>query len=233
MTAPTSHYDARQPAIRLEAWQQKIRLAERSLGFLTLAVSFYLVLGTFRLTSPFSRSAKSMILSAEHPETSQPQRIACHPRDDEALSDKCIFDEMLNGWVPVECYDEALSIDSLRNDTQLAMMTGAGHFPWYSDLDFTSPLSSNDLPQHLLKTPANMTAYTLEKWHVAHCLYVWRLGLAAMNRIRRDEKEVYVNTRVLDEGHVNHCNMIIANQDHRQGAKATVAFGYGTCDRIA
>lgn len=229
MSASTFYYDAKSPTLCRKAWQPKIRFVERTLGLLTLVVSFGLVMDTFHLTSPFFGSMRSVASSVEHPETLQPRRIACHPHDNEVLSDKCVFDEMLNGWVPVECYDEELGKDALRNDTQLAMMGGAGHFPWYSDLNFTSPISSENLPNHLLKPSANMTAYTLEKWHVAHCLYVWRLGLEVMNRIDRGGKRGYVNTRVLDAGHVNHCNRVIANQDHRQGAKATVTFGYGTC----
>ena len=77
-----------------------------------------------------------------------------------------------------------------------------------------------------------MTAYTLEKWHVAHCLYLWRLGLSIMKRVNAGEEGVYANIRALDGGHVNHCNNVIANQDHRRGAKATVTFGFGTCVRI-
>lgn len=200
---------------------------------LALVVSLYAVICTFQLQDLPLLSTRPANTSAQLSMAPPPHRIACHPHGDEALSDRCVFDEMLNGWVPVECYNEALAKESLRNDTQLAMMEGSGPFPWYSDLKFTAPLPSSDLPVHLLKPSTNMTAYTLEKWHVAHCLYVWRLGLDAMNRVNRGEDKTYVNIRVLDEGHVNHCNMVVANQDHRRGAKATVTFGFGTCVLMA
>lgn len=228
----TSQLSTEAPFVHWKTGHREFRFLEAALGSLTVFASFLLLTWTMRVPSPSSEPVRST-----HPlgllPASKSLRIACHPLADEVLSDECVFDEMLNGWVPVECYDEALAMDSLRNDTQLAMMAGAGQFPWYSDLDFTSPLSPADLPDHLLEPLTNMTAFTLEKWHVAHCLYLWRLGLDAMNRIGSGEKGVYVNIRVVDAGHVNHCNRVIANQDHRRGAKATVTFGYGTCVQMA
>jgi len=210
-----------------EAHGRQLRFLQTVLGCLALAISLILVTSTLRLQQHPSVASKP----ASFPSPPS-KRIACHPQEDEVQSARCIFDEMLNGWVPTECYDEALATDSLRNDSRLAMMQGAGRFPWYSDLQFTHPLSPDELPGHLLAPSANMTAFTLEKWHVAHCLYVWRLGLDALDRIRRGEKGVVVNVRVLDASHVDHCNMVIADQEHRRNAKATVTFGFGTCVQI-
>lgn len=158
-------------------------------------------------------------------------QVSCGASIQEALANNCIFDETLNGWVPKECYNEQLAADAVQNDTTLAILGGSGPFPWYEDLDFTQPIPRGGLASYLQSDASNMTAYTWEKWHVAHCLYVWRLGLDINSRMARGETSFYVNVRVTDEGHVRHCNNIIANQDHRVGAKATVEFGFGTCVR--
>lgn len=161
-----------------------------------------------------------------------PYEISCQAGRGKVPPSECIFDEMLNGWVPKACYSQTLAADAVQEDTKLALLGGAGHFPWYKDLNFSSPIPSASLPEYLQSDDGNMNAYTWEKWHVAHCLYVWRLGLDMMRRVSRGEANLYVNVRVLDAGHINHCNRVIANQDHRVNATANVTFGYNTCIKV-
>ncbi|KAF2767048.1 hypothetical protein EJ03DRAFT_245294, partial [Teratosphaeria nubilosa] len=144
----------------------------------------------------------------------------------------CIFDEMLNGWVPSACYNDQLASEALQDDSRLARLHAAGHFQWYTDLNHTTPITTAALPGHLRSPVGNMTAYTIEKWHVAHCLYVWRLGHEAFKRVSRGHKQVYVNARVLSADHINHCNEVIASQEHRKGARAVVYFTLHHCVRI-
>jgi hypothetical protein len=92
-----------------------------------------------------------------------------------------------------------------------------------------------------------MKAFTSERWHLAHCLYVWELGDLALERVRavrtageddddgerNGDKEVWVNERVLNRQHIEHCRYVAANQGHRINATAEVSFGFGKCVRLA
>jgi len=160
--------------------------------------------------------------------------ISCHPADNDTAPKDCIFDEMLNGWVPPACYNSLLAHEALRNDTLLALHGGAGPFPWWRDENHTVPLPGSELEAHVLSTDGALKAYTWEKWHVAHCLYVWRLSREIIQKIADGSSgEVWVDERVLEEEHVYHCNNVIANQDHRVGARAVVHFGFHKCVRVA
>ena len=159
---------------------------------------------------------------------------SCKRGENNTAPADCIFDEMLNGWVPPACYNSHLAHEALRNDTLLAMHGGAGLFPWWRDENHTISLPGPELEAHVLSADGALKAYTWEKWHVAHCLYVWRVGRDVMQRVADGRSgEVWVDARVLDEEHVNHCNNVIANQDHRVGARAVVHFGFHKCVRVA
>jgi ribosomal protein L18E len=67
---------------------------------------------------------------------------------------------------------------------------------------------------------------------VAHCIYDWQASIRAMNRVVRGESPVYVHSRVLDEDHIAHCGIVIADRRRRTGAKAEVHFGLGECVRL-
>ncbi|KAF2772218.1 hypothetical protein EJ03DRAFT_245371, partial [Teratosphaeria nubilosa] len=159
-------------------------------------------------------------------------RITCTLDPSSTTTPPCIFDPTLNGWIPPACHNTPLATSALRNDTLLARLQAAGPFQWYTDLDHSIPISTADLPAYLTSPEGNMTAHTIEKWHVAHCLYVWRLGNEALRRAAEGERGVYVNARVLSEEHVGHCNEVVASQGYRVGAKAVVQFGVNECVRI-
>lgn len=161
------------------------------------------------------------------------RNVSCGSTTAQSDAPGCIFDEMLNSWVPPPCYDERLALEAVQNSTQLALLQGAGRFAWYADIGFSRQIPSTALTRHLRSDAGNMTAYTLEKWHVAHCLYIWRLGLDALRRVMQGDMNVYVNSRVIDPEHVYHCNEVIADQDHRVDARTKVTFGYGICVRIS
>jgi hypothetical protein len=89
-----------------------------------------------------------------------------------------------------------------------------------------------------------MKAFTSERWHLAHCLYVWELGNLALEAVRairtagddgdgNGDGEVWVNERVLNRQHIEHCRYVAANQGHRINATAEVSFGFGRCVRLA
>ena len=149
-----------------------------------------------------------------------------------ALTNGCIFDEMLNGWVPPRCHNATMAQEALRDDSELARLHAAGHFPWYEDQNFTTPLSSS-LEKFLQTERSGLVAYTWERWHMAHCLYAWRIMSNTMSRLRNGEKNVWANVRTVDEAHIGHCNNVTAANMYRTHAKSIVYFGFGECVRLS
>jgi hypothetical protein len=134
---------------------------------------------------------------------------------------------MAAAWVPILCYDAAAAKEALLTNTTLARLGGSGEFLWYLDRNFTKSVS-----QDSLSSLEGEIGYTTSKFHVAHCLYVWRLGLIAMHRLMEGERGVYVHFRVVDKEHTMHCNKIISNEGIPRDAIAAVYFKVGYCRRL-
>ncbi|PGH07163.1 hypothetical protein GX51_01950 [Blastomyces parvus] len=129
----------------------------------------------------------------------------------EAVSRGCVLDIMGTAWLPPLCYDKELAEEALLPDTNLAKVGGSGVFPWWESHNHTT-----EIPQDSLQYKDDLVGYTWETFHMAHCLYDWRVLVKAAKRIRSGERNVEV----------------IANQDHRVGGKSKVDFALGRCVRL-
>ncbi|PGH37039.1 hypothetical protein GX50_00022 [[Emmonsia] crescens] len=145
----------------------------------------------------------------------------------EAVSRGCVLDVMATAWLPPLCYDKELAQESVLTDTNLAKIGGAGIFPWWASHNHTAEISQDSL-QHL----DGLVGYTWEVFHMAHCLYDWRVLVKAAKRIRDGERNVYVHIALLNYHHAHHCSEVIANQDHRVDGKSKVDFALGRCVRL-
>jgi hypothetical protein len=151
----------------------------------------------------------------------------CGSTRQEAIDRGCIFDVMAVEWVPKECYDKEYASDSVAEGTMLAGVGASGVFPWFKDQNRTVSIAQEDL-----KSLDELVGYTDETFHVAHCLYSWRALAKATRRALWGERDVFLSGAILGEDHINHCNMVIGDQNHRVGAKSKVSFGLGQCIRI-
>ncbi|EEH08539.1 conserved hypothetical protein [Histoplasma capsulatum G186AR] len=145
----------------------------------------------------------------------------------EAVARGCVLDVLGAAWIPPLCYDKELAEESVLSDTELAKVGGSGIFQWWTDYNHTVEISQDRL-QYL----DDLVGYTWEKFHVAHCLYDWRVLVKAAKRIRKGERNVYVHISLLNYQHAHHCSEVIANQDHRVGARAKVDLALGKCVRL-
>ncbi|EEH20127.2 hypothetical protein PABG_02386 [Paracoccidioides brasiliensis Pb03] len=153
--------------------------------------------------------------------------LDCGTTRAEAVARGCVFDVMAAAWLPRLCYDEDAARESMLPDSDLATVGGSGPFPWW-----TSHNHSVEIPQDSLTLVDELVGYTWERYHMAHCLYDWRVLVKAAKRIRAGERNVYVHVALLNYHHAYHCSQIIANQDHRVGAKSKVDFALGRCVRL-
>ena len=164
------------------------------------------------------------------PHTHQPEvdiSPHCGKSREEAIALGCTLDVMGDAWLPPACYDSSAAAKALSPDTRLARLGGAGPFPWFLDKNFTQPITQDDL-----QTLGEQPGYTWETYHVAHCLYDWQMAIRQINRAIKGEEPVFLYPRALEEEHVAHCGVVIADQKRRIGAKAVVKFGFGECLRI-
>ncbi|OAX84482.1 hypothetical protein ACJ72_01153 [Emergomyces africanus] len=153
--------------------------------------------------------------------------VDCGKTRAEAVSRGCVLDIMGTAWLPPLCYNKELAEEALLPDTNLAKVGGSGVFPWWESHNHTTEISQDSLQYN-----DELVGYTWETFHVAHCLYDWRVLVKAVKQIRSGERNVYVHVALLNYHHAHHCSEIIVNQDHRVGGKSKVDFALGRCVRL-
>jgi hypothetical protein len=151
----------------------------------------------------------------------------CGTNRAEAIERGCIFDVMSVEWVPRQCYDAQYAQEATSKDSMLAHVGAAGVFQWFRDDNHTIPIEQEDLNQL-----ENMIGYTYESFHVAHCLYSWRVLAKATRDILHGVKDMYIPGSVLGEDHIDHCNMVIGDHAARSKGRAKVTFGFGECLKL-
>lgn len=126
----------------------------------------------------------------------------------EAIANVCIFDIIFLVYVPLACFENAIYAETLSPKSPL-VPEAAGFFPW---ANFTEPVlqDGNELSQY-------RSIWTTQGWHVAHCLYTWRVGTRARARVAAGEKGVYVVEEATSKAHVSHCNMLVLNHGAAEG----------------
>lgn len=215
-------------------------LRERSISMCILCllcaiftISLTGLITLWNITEPPLEPSASMPASVLQKPTTAPQpdhvaqniSLSCGTSRTTALSRGCIFDLYSNMWVPRICFNQALYDEVMADGTFLALRGWAGSVEWFVDREMTLPVE-----QERLQFLEPGLAYTKERWHAAHCLYMWRLAIDAVGRrVRSKDAEVWVNARAIDQTHTEHCNEVVADQDWRQEAISGVHFGYGHC----
>jgi hypothetical protein len=145
----------------------------------------------------------------------------------EAVAQGCVFDIMGVNWLPPTCFDDEFSRESLSSNTTLALLGGAGPTNWFLDFEHTQPITADEVALR-----DELWAYASQSFHIAHCIYMWRLGTRAIARVRNGESPVYVHSGVLGEHHAEHCGMMFAQYRASWASYVKVEFGLGKCTRI-
>ncbi|EME44321.1 hypothetical protein DOTSEDRAFT_97020, partial [Dothistroma septosporum NZE10] len=106
----------------------------------------------------------------------------CGRTPEEARSAGCIFDVMMDEWLPLSCYDRDLT-EEFRSIKD---------WPFYSDANQTQRLTEEELSQRPV-------AHTTLEYHVAHCSFALRKLHRAIAQGRQ------IETNVAAEAHTTHC----------------------------
>ncbi|KAK5110413.1 hypothetical protein LTR85_001023 [Meristemomyces frigidus] len=87
--------------------------------------------------------------------------ITCGYTPEEATSRDCVFDIMMNGWIPRQCYNQTLSERYIKEHKE---------FRFYADR-----LGLEQLSLEELQKGQHPRVFTTKNHHYAHCAFVWEL----------------------------------------------------------
>lgn len=126
----------------------------------------------------------------------------------EAESRGCKFDSMMGGWLPADCYDEALSEEWLEGEEGR----------WYSDINLTKPLLHSEV-----RKGDYGSAFTRPDFHYKHCSYMMlRFLVGVKNRQMLDIDAISV-------GHAKHCTGVLADPATDLGPYTRLNVGFPSC----
>jgi hypothetical protein len=126
----------------------------------------------------------------EEVETSVPNMppgtvLDCGGNPAEAREKGCVYDVMMQDWVPVPCYDSILTEKYLAE----------GNWTWYGDGDGTTTI-----PLEEIRKGEHGSAWMATSYHKAHCVFSWLKIIRALRNNRGISQEL------LSYDHVLHCS---------------------------
>lgn len=113
------------------------------------------------------------------------QKLDCGYSPEEARAKNCVYDVMMQDWVPKPCYDEALTKKYLAE----------GKWTWYADGDGNATISDEDMAKG-----EHGEAWMSSSYHKAHCVFSWLKIIRALRNNRGISQEL------LSYDHVLHCS---------------------------
>ena len=109
----------------------------------------------------------------------------CGYSPSEAREKGCIYDVMMQDWVPPPCYDEVLTQKYLKE----------GNWTWYGAGDGSVIISDEDMAKG-----EHGAAWMSTSYHKAHCVFSW---LKIVRALRNDAG---ISQELLSYDHVLHCS---------------------------
>ena len=186
-------------------------------GYLQAGLTVAAILLTWRLTTPSPTSLREEILTADHKsfpsgpllwsQTFKP--LPCGRTPAEALARGCHFDIIATAWLPPNCIDNELVAEF------------AGLYPWqyFSHRNGTSPFPNDP---DILGAQAGLI-WTTDRWHAAHCLYMWKKLNRAIVRGWMTDAET------ITQSHTDHCTRNIMNMDDPEAIRGIMEVIYPPC----
>lgn len=129
----------------------------------------------------------------------------CGHTVEEARAKGCVFDVMMQDWMPRPCYDEALSERYLL----------AGNWSWWADQEATTFLSLEEM-----RKGEHSVIYVIQDYHRQHCIYAWEKMVRA---IRNDWPLI---EELISYDHVMHCrhSTLSKESENIRGVRAPTAW---------
>jgi len=110
--------------------------------------------------------------------------LDCGGNPSEARDKGCVYDVMMQDWVPEPCYDSVLTERYLAE----------GNWKWYADGDGNTTISDEDI-----RKGEHGSAWMATSYHKAHCVFSW------LKIIRALRNNWGISQELLSYDHVMHC----------------------------
>jgi len=136
------------------------------------------------LTLP-NLSIEYVDMEAENPSNLVGKILDCGGSPADARAKGCVYDVMMQDWVPEPCYDAVLTEKYLAE----------GNWTWYGDGDGNSTISNEEMAKG-----EHGAAWMSTSYHKAHCVFSW------MKIIRALRNNQGISQELLSYDHVLHCS---------------------------
>ncbi|KAK5051617.1 hypothetical protein LTR84_003269 [Exophiala bonariae] len=135
--------------------------------------------------------------------------LDCGGNPQEAREKGCVYDVMMQDWVPLPCYDEVLTEKYLAE----------GNWTWYMDGD-----GKTTLPLEDMRKGEHGSAWMATSYHKAHCVFSW---LKIVRALRNDRG---ISQELLSYDHVLHCaHGALRENSEDQGLGVRAPTNYARC----
>lgn len=135
--------------------------------------------------------------------------LPCGKSPTEAIARGCHFDIIATAWLPPKCIDYELASEFVAL------------YPWqyFPNSNGTDPYS--DDPDTLGSQTGLI--WTTRRWHVAHCLFMWKKLNRALVQGRLTDGET------VKQGHTDHCSKAILNMKDLDSIGSLMEIIYPPC----
>lgn len=113
--------------------------------------------------------------------------LDCGDSPAKARAQGCVFDIMMQLWVPPDCLDPILT----------ERFVAEGKWTWYADRKAQHPI-----PLEVLGHGDHEVAFAADSYHRAHCYYTWEVLVRALRNRGPIMEEM------MSYDHVMHCRMV-------------------------
>jgi hypothetical protein len=135
--------------------------------------------------------------------------LDCGWSTEEARAKNCVYDVMMQDWVPEPCYDAVLTEKYLTR----------GNWTWYADGDGKTTISDE-----VMQLGEHGSAWMATSYHHAHCVFSWVKLVRALRNHRGISQEL------LSYDHVLHCSHGALMEDpHDEGVGVSAPTNYAKC----
>jgi hypothetical protein len=135
--------------------------------------------------------------------------LDCGYSPEQAREKGCVYDVMMQDWVPVPCYDAVLTEKYLAE----------GNWTWYGDGDGTTTISNEQMAKG-----EHGSAWMSTSYHKAHCVFSWQKIIRALRNNQGISQEL------LSYDHVLHCAHGALKQDSEdEGLGVRAPTNYAKC----
>ncbi|KAH0837273.1 hypothetical protein AYO21_09980 [Fonsecaea monophora] len=145
----------------------------------------------------------------EDPDSLTGQILDCGYNPEEARAKGCVYDVMMQDWVPEPCYDPILT------ERYLAQ----GNWTWYADAEGKVILTDEEM-----RKGEHGSAWMSSSYHQAHCIFSWDKTVRALRNNRPISQELLSYDHVL---HCSHQTLNGAEVDESIGVRAPT--NYAKC----